>query len=183
MFNFKNRLIFIFKSNKGFTLLELLIVVLIIGILAGVIISVVNPVAQQNRARDAITVSALNKVVLATESYYSAYGVVPQGSNFFNGLIDASTQPSGCNNSTTYCLFTINSVSLPNTCSSSYLGKGSTQCNFYYLPIDSDSYNIVAKAHGSDSLYVYRSTSTSKKMQLCQNGTSVPSESKCQDLN
>lgn len=67
MFNFKNRLLFIFKSNKGFTLLELLIVVLIIGILSGVIISVVNPVAQQNRAEYTVTIPSLTKIVLSTE--------------------------------------------------------------------------------------------------------------------
>jgi len=36
------------RKEEGFTLIELLIVVVIIGILAGVLITVINPIRQQN---------------------------------------------------------------------------------------------------------------------------------------
>lgn len=170
------------QNNKAFTLVELLIVIVIIAILAGVVITVINPIAQQNRAKDAVIVSSINKIVLATQAYISAYGVTPKASDFFNGLTSASTGPSTCN-SNTDCLFTLTSAALPSTCSSTtYLGNGTIQCNFYYVLTGTSSYNIVAKAHGSDSLYVYRSSNTSSKMQICPNSTSIPAETSCRDL-
>jgi prepilin-type N-terminal cleavage/methylation domain-containing protein len=65
------------NKSKGFTLIELLIVIAIIGILAAVLIAVINPVAQMNKARDAVIKSTIEKIGLAVNSYHSAYGVFP----------------------------------------------------------------------------------------------------------
>jgi len=65
------------KMNKGFTLIELLIVISIIGILAGVVIGVINPQRQQAIARDAVTQTTMNKFAEGIEAYYSANGTYP----------------------------------------------------------------------------------------------------------
>ena len=59
-----------FLSNySGFTLVELLIVIVIIGILAGVLITLIDPVAQQNKSKDAVLKSSISKVAFSINSY------------------------------------------------------------------------------------------------------------------
>jgi len=53
------------SNQKGFTLIELLIVIAIIGILSGVLISVVNPVKQQQKANETVMRSNMDKLKMA----------------------------------------------------------------------------------------------------------------------
>ena len=60
------------NTKKGFTLIELLIVIGIIGILAGVIIAVINPTRMRNRAKDAVIKTTLEKMGLALAANYAS---------------------------------------------------------------------------------------------------------------
>lgn len=68
------------SCRRGFTLIEMLIVVAIIGILASIVLLGVGPT--RARARDARRVSDLRAVQTALELYFSKNGVYPTASTW-----------------------------------------------------------------------------------------------------
>lgn len=79
------------RFNKGFTLIELLIVVSIIGILSGVLLTVVNPTKQQQIAQDGVRRSNIEKLAQAIESYCAAEGNCPSRNDMGNAASVART--------------------------------------------------------------------------------------------
>ena len=73
-----------FRNQKGFTLIELMIVVVIIGILAA--IAIPNFIAMQNRAKEGSTKANMHTLQLAAEDYGVTYDGVY--ANAVAGLID-----------------------------------------------------------------------------------------------
>jgi type II secretion system protein G len=70
---------------RGFTLIELMIVLAVIGILSGIAISVINPTAFQERSRDSRRKTDLSDVQGVLEMYHVehlAYPVVGSGGQF-----------------------------------------------------------------------------------------------------
>lgn len=63
--------------KHGFTLVELLIVIAIIGILSASVVSVINPIQQQKKARDAVRRADLSKISTALEQYYADHNSYP----------------------------------------------------------------------------------------------------------
>ena len=179
------------KSQKGFTLIELLIVIVIIGILAGVLIAIIDPQAQQDRAKDANVTAGLNKIALAIGGYKAAYGDVPTANNV-PGLLSNGTALSGqCASGGYTCLFSISLLPLwapgnvagsgcSTTAGEQYRGDGSGvpqqsgQCYFRYVGDNTagvKSFKIWAKSFAiSDSTLKY--DSTTGKIHKCPYGTS-----------
>jgi len=93
----------VFNNSKGFTLIELMIVVVIIGILAA--IAVPNFISMQDRAKEASTKSNCHTVQLAAEDFsvtnngvYAAavanfQGALPAGALLINPFTKAQTEP------------------------------------------------------------------------------------------
>jgi len=161
------------RSEKGFTLIELLIVIVIIGILAGVLIAVIDPTRQQNRARDANVIATMNKVSLATEGFISAYGRSPTDVEFFESIQNAADAGAAAeapctaaDADTNVCTFTVTGNALPTTCAAGddwrgHAAIGTNQCNYRYwreegVGADSVHFRLYAKSFGiSDTVFMY----------------------------
>ena len=63
--------------KNGFTIIELLIVVSVLGVLSGVVISAVNQKAQKQRAQDAVGRGRLEQLAQGLESYNATEGKYP----------------------------------------------------------------------------------------------------------
>jgi prepilin-type N-terminal cleavage/methylation domain-containing protein len=168
-------------SDKGFTLIELLIVIVIIGILAGVLIAVIDPAAQQNRARDATVESTINKIALAVGGFRSAYGRPPDTLEFL-GSIDGETAVLGCDGTDVYCHFS-HTTSLPDAASDAacegspndYYGNGTTSaadCNWRY-EINGNEFYIYGKSFGiNNGVFIYDSTDS--EIHQCSDSDLTP---------
>ncbi|MFH1246451.1 MAG: type II secretion system protein [Candidatus Liptonbacteria bacterium] len=81
------------KSSKGFTLIEMLIVIAVIGILASLVLVGLGPV--QKRGRDARRISDLRQVQNALELYFSKEGHYPDATTYSELDTDISTAGIG----------------------------------------------------------------------------------------
>jgi len=66
-----------FLMEKGFTLVELLIVIALIGVLAVAVLAAINPLEQLNRARDTGMESDASQLLAAIDRYYATQEEFP----------------------------------------------------------------------------------------------------------
>ena len=65
------------RANAGFTMIELLIVIAILGVLAVAVLSAINPVEQINRGRDTGSRSDAEQLLSAIERFYTFQNFFP----------------------------------------------------------------------------------------------------------
>lgn len=69
-------------NQRGFTLVELIIVIAIISIMAAGVIAVLDPTAQFQKANDTRRKSDLSQIAKALESYYQDHGAYPTSASY-----------------------------------------------------------------------------------------------------
>ena len=65
------------EINKGFTLMELLIVIGVLGILAAGLLAAIDPFEQLKKARDTNNRSAAIELLQSSQRYYATHGYLP----------------------------------------------------------------------------------------------------------
>lgn len=94
----------IIKNNRGFTLIEILIVVMVIGILSGVMLRVINVDDVRKKTRDSQRIADLKKIQTALELYFVDNRTYPVSGEFISitGSDDVSTILKGSGTDDTY---------------------------------------------------------------------------------
>lgn len=162
------------NKSRGFTLIELLIVIAIIGILAAVLLSIINPAAQQNKARDASLVASIGKIALAINSFNSAYSRLPTCLELV-GELNGATANYQCSATTPATgTFSLTGVTLPLLCLANGAagttgGIGTAQCYFTWNNTAPGCLSVKNwGVNGANGFYRWTSTSSATTLgALC----------------
>jgi prepilin-type N-terminal cleavage/methylation domain-containing protein len=72
----------VLKSKNGFTLVELIVVICILGVLIFTVLIVINPLKQLNESLDATRLHDLGQIQIALNAYYNDHNLFPQTISF-----------------------------------------------------------------------------------------------------
>lgn len=81
-------------TNKGFTLMELLIVIGVLGILAAGLLAAIDPFEQLKKTRDTNNRSAAIELLGASQRYFATHGYLPWYKTTAPGVYDTANCPA-----------------------------------------------------------------------------------------
>lgn len=155
------------KLRKGFTLIELIIVVAVMSVLTVALISTVNPMEQFKKSRDTQRKASLAQIQRAIEAYYQDHGKYPDSSGDYRiiSIVEGTTSTLSWGDSWVPYMNV-----LPKD------PKSPSRSFAYYAP---------AAANGQ-TYYLYASLERGKNdPQVCNGGdqcTTLPGGSPCGDI-
>lgn len=162
------------KTNKGFTLIELLIVIAILGILAVIILVLIDPVEKQAQARDTGRISSVVQLGRNVQAYYSQRGTYPATASWAQDLLDTgelSSFPSGIAYSaysTTNCLTFVQPATDPTYCYDLDSNNGA----LVFALAEANAYT--QRCTAPESAYFVFSTADGRGGTICSNGDPSP---------
>lgn len=83
------------RASKGFTLIELITVIAVVGVLLVGLLVIINPIVQFQKARDTQRRSALRDIRNALETYYNDNGSYPTTTDLWNSSDAGDTTATG----------------------------------------------------------------------------------------
>jgi len=164
------------SESKGFTLIELLIVIAILGILAVVVLVIMNPGERQAQARDTGRISSVTQIGRSLQAYYSTKTSYPDVANWANDLVVSSeltTFPSGIAysyNSVTPCSTYVQPAAAPTYCYNE--DQDSSNGAVIFSKAESTTYR--SKCTAPDEAYFVFSTIDAHGGIICSNGDPAP---------
>ncbi len=147
-------------KQSGFTLIEILIVIAVIGTMATVALIIINPAERQAQARDTGRIASVVQLGRAIQGYYTARGDYPLEDTWAQDLLDSAdigTFPAGIayrtgGGCTTFVQPAVN----PTYCYDEEVASGNGF--LVYSQAESDKYND--KCPGEAGYFVFSSADT-----------------------
>ena len=97
-------------NSRGFTLIEILIVIVLLGILAVAVLSAINPLEQIKKARDSGRKSDSAELLNAHERYYTTFGCYPWDTSCNGTVLSGTVNPVFTTGGNSQALLTNNEV-------------------------------------------------------------------------
>lgn len=80
----------VFMSKRGFTFIELIVVIAILGILSAIALSVLNPLEQFKKSMDIQRKNDIAQIQRAVEAYYQDFGKYPSNNTNYEMVVMVS---------------------------------------------------------------------------------------------
>lgn len=162
------------KKQKGFTLVEMILVTVIIGIVAGIVINIINIPRVQAKSRDSKRVGDLKMIQSALELYFADNRQYPPQNGSW--LLLSTTHPSLNNYISNIPLDPRKATSSGTTC----FTAGVTNYGYYYRSQTSGKYILGGVMEIMDTSLEKRSCNVSDTSNC---GDSAPNNYACQTAN
>lgn len=161
------------SSNKGFTLVELLVVIAVLGVLAAGVLVAINPVEQLARGRDTGRKSAITELGRSLNNYLTANADIPDANisgGFAQALVDSKDIRVAPTNPGTACA--VAAADADNGVSNGYCYKKNANNEFViYARSESESEEMKAgggvACTGTDVAYIVYSSAAGKTGNVC----------------
>lgn len=122
------------RKSKGFTLVEMLIVIAVIGVLAVAVLSAINPIEQMRKARDTRRKSNAAELLNALERYYATHEVYPSSITTNAGTDNTCEVATGGGEMSAY----LTELMDENELKPEFSSRITDEDNYLYVGIDAD---------------------------------------------